>query len=533
MTSHSPLDVFCGRNLVCLFVVFSILVAGYLPCVMAQTVPLVVYGYIHNPDGSAASGASVTASAAGTSGHATAGSDGKYQITLSVPPGSQSVSVSASLGSLSGSGSGSGEGSVRVDITLHAAAPPPPPPSPTSSVSISLTKTVIALGESITITGTVKPPRAITVTIEMSTDQATWSNLIQVTSTQSGVYSYVWTPPGVDVIYYLRARIPASGSLPAATSGVVTLQVTMMPGATVKLSNATTLPSGDICHVYACSSSSSLMMSVDADKKKISITVSGPSGTTGTTMIFLPDELMDAYGMTAGDLLFTVDGIEVTPTILGVPGGYIVTLIYSHSSHAIAVYYSTYQIAVTVLDHAGSPVAAGTIVNLTGPVTRSASTNASGIALFTKLVAGSYVISALEPGTAGNVSLTVASSGRLVLRTTIGGLQAQYDALQTEHQQLQTTYQRLQGEHQTLQIDYESLQASYEDLQSENQRLQGDYDNLRNLALGYGAAATALVILLAVLLYRARKAQPRKPATQENRKTGGQEMNDTVVYAGE
>jgi hypothetical protein len=487
-------------------------VAGYLPCVMAQTVPLVVYGYIHKPDASAASGASVHASAAGSSGFATAGSDGKYQITLSVPPGSQSVSVTASLGSLSGSGSGSGEGSVRVDVTLHEAPPPPPPPGQTSSVSISLTKTVITLGESVTITGIVKPSRAITVTIEMSTDQATWSNLIQVTSTQAGVYSYVWTPPGTEVTYYLRAKIPTSGSLPAATSGMVALQVTMMPGAAVRLSNSTNLPSGEPCWVYACSSSPSLTMSIDAEKKKISIIASGSSGTTGTTMIFLPDELLDAYGMTADDLLFTVDNVEVTPTLLEVPGGYIVTLIYSHSSHAITVYYATYQIAVSVLDHAGSPVAAGTLVSLTGPVTRSASTNASGIALFTRLIAGSYVVSALEPGTAGSTSLAVTSSGRLVLLTTIGGLQAQYQTLQTEHQQLQNTYQQLQGEHQTLQTEYGSLQANYEDLQSENQQLQKDYENLRNLALGYGAASTVLVILLAVLLYRGRKAQqPREP----------------------
>jgi hypothetical protein len=70
------------------------------------------------------------------------------------------------------------------------------------------------------------------------------------------------------------------------------------------------------------------------------------------------------------------------------------------------------------------------------------------------------------------------------------------------------------------------LQANYENLQSENQQLQKEYDNLRNLALGYGAASTVLVILLAVLLYRARKARPREPAVKEGILTGSRERSD-------
>jgi len=483
--------------------------SGVLKPAMAPGVPFNVYGYVKDDSGSPVTGAAVTVRSPIDQGSTTTDSEGRYAVTLSVNGPGDSISVSATHGSLSGSASGtvpSGTSSMQIDVTLRQPGPPPPPPpppTPTSAVTISLTKAVVAPGESVTITGTVSPSRAITVAIEVSTDQASWTNLAQVTSTAAGVYSRVWVPPGAEITYYLRSSIPASGDLPSATSGVVSLQVTMMPDANQRLTNSTTLPTGEPCRVQACSSSSSLTMSIDVVEKKISITVSGPSGTTGTTMIFLPDELLNAYGMTAEDLLFTVDGVEVTPTMARVPGGYVVTLTYTHSQHTVAIYYVTYRLEVSVLDDAGNPVVAGTTVNMSGPVTRIASTNSSGIVVFTKLVAGDYTISASEP--AGNATLTVSKSGHLVLRTTIGSLQAQYQELHAQYQQLQDTYQQLQTAYEGLQAEHQSLEATYQQLQREYQEVQEEYEKMRTLALAYGAGSVVIVIVFAVLLHRARK----------------------------
>ena len=509
-----------GRSMTVQVLVVSLLLVLGCYCmesVIAPGVPFNVYGYVKDEQGSPVAGASVTVTSPIDQGSTATDSQGRYAVTLSVNGAGDAITVRATSGSNSGSASGtvpSGSSSMRIDVTLHPPAPPPPPPpppTPTSSVSLLLTKTAITPGESVTITGKVSPARAITVTIELSEDQVTWSYLAQVTSTSAGSYSHAWTPSGAELTYYLRSSIPASGSLPAATSGVVVLQVTMMPGATVRLSNSTALPNGGPCNVFACSSSSSLTMSIDATEKKISITISGPNGTTGTTMIFLPDELLDAYNMTVDDLLFTVDGAEVTPTIVGVPGGYVVTLTYYHSSHVMAVYYATYRIAVTVLDHAGRPVVAGIIVNLVGPVTRSVSTNASGIALFTRLIAGNYAVSALEPGTAGNTSLTVTSSGGLVLRTTIGGLQAQYEELETQYQRLQEAYQQLQTTYQGLLTEQQSLENTYQQLQTEHQELQKEYGDLRMLFVAYAGTSIAVVAALGFLLLRRRRhGQPKQ-----------------------
>ncbi|MEM2941701.1 MAG: carboxypeptidase-like regulatory domain-containing protein [Thermoproteota archaeon] len=94
-------------------------------------VPLVVDGYISMPDGSPASGASVTVSVSGgPSGSATSGGNGYYRVDLTVSPGTHTVTVRASKGSYSGSATGSGEAHISVNVRLSEAPPPTPPPTP-------------------------------------------------------------------------------------------------------------------------------------------------------------------------------------------------------------------------------------------------------------------------------------------------------------------------------------------------------------------------------------------------------------------
>ncbi len=113
------LKLFQASLLLCLALMASS--AGVSPA-RAQGVPVVIYGYVHMPDGSPAAGASVLATCDSDSGSATTNPQGYYQITLSIE-GSQTVRVTARKGDLSAVRYikvGEGTGKVQVNLTLRS-----------------------------------------------------------------------------------------------------------------------------------------------------------------------------------------------------------------------------------------------------------------------------------------------------------------------------------------------------------------------------------------------------------------------------
>jgi hypothetical protein len=495
-------------------IILAVLTAATLSSFVEAQVPVAVWGYVYMPDGSPASGASVTVSGGGDSASTTAGSDGKYgPVTLTVSSTPVTITVKASKGEYSGSASASGEGTIRIDVHLSKAAPPPPPPPPpppTSSVSISVSKSSVRPGESVTVSGTVSPSREIAVTIEFSTDKVSWEKLVEVKSSSSGVYSYVWYPNGSEVTYYLRASIPSQGNLPSATSGIVSVQVTSLPGAAVSSASNVTLPTGKTSYVRVSSTSSSCNVSVDVKNKKVLINVSGPKNTTGTTVLFVSDELLASYGTTIEKVVFMIDNREVSPLIARVIGGYTVTFTYTHSTHTIEVYYVTYELSISVLDYSGKPVP-GVTLNLTGPLSRISKTNSSGVAVFSKLIQGNYSIAALSPEVAGEATLTVTKSQTLTLSTTIGLLKSKYEELQNKYNELKENNEKLYASFQDLNAKYNSLNSSYVNLKASFEKLQKDYDGLRTISMAYGVVSIVIIAALLALFYRARKpTQPKQ-----------------------
>jgi len=482
----------------------TVLIVAALQSFVVAQVPVAVWGYVYMPDGSPAAGASVKVSGGGDSASTTAGSDGKYgPVTLTVSSTPVTITVSASKDSYSGSASASGEGTIRIDVHLSAPAPPPPP-TPTSSVTISVSKSSVAPGEPVTISGTVGPSREITVTVEFSIDRSSWEKLVEVKSSSDGRYSYVWYPNGSELTYYLRASIPSQGSLPSATSGVVSVQVTSLPGATVTSFTNVTPPTGKVSYVRVSSTSSSCSVTVDVENKRVLISVSGPKNTTGTTVLFIPDELLASYGTTIEKLVFMIDNKEVSPLINRVIGGYTATFTYTHSTHTIEVYYVTYELYVEVHDYAGFPVA-GAILNLTGTLSRISKTNSSGVAVFSKLIPGNYSISALSPEIAGSTTITVSKSQGLTLSTNIGELKSKYEELQNSYNNLQEENKKLNAAYSELNTNYNSLNSSYASLEASFEKLQKDYESLRTISIAYGVVSIAIIAALSVLFYKARK----------------------------
>ena len=138
-------------------------------------VPITVYGYVYMPDGSPAPGASVTVSAGGAKKSATTDSNGKYSVTLSVESIPVTVKVTAKKGSYTGSATKSNvAGAVRIDVKLKAQQPPPTQPKKKKvKVEITIQKEVYALGETVTINGTITPETSGNVEIYVTPPNGT------------------------------------------------------------------------------------------------------------------------------------------------------------------------------------------------------------------------------------------------------------------------------------------------------------------------------------------------------------------------
>ncbi|RLG48518.1 MAG: hypothetical protein DRN90_03430 [Thermoproteota archaeon] len=131
--------------------------------VLAQGTPLVVYGHVYMPDGSPASGASVTVSCEEDVKSTSTDSGGYYQVTLTVTK-SQSIKVVAKKGNLQASktvNAGPSTGKVQVDLTLREATTPGAEGEEAKKpefkfLELSASKQTVVIGENLIVYGKVK-----------------------------------------------------------------------------------------------------------------------------------------------------------------------------------------------------------------------------------------------------------------------------------------------------------------------------------------------------------------------------------------
>lgn len=102
----------------------------------------------------------------------------------------------------------------------------------TSSITISVDKKFIVLGESVTISGSIKPAVSTTVKIEYSKGGG-WSTLRTVQASK-GKYSFTWTPES-EGSYSLRASWSGNDKYFGATSSVVSFTVSSKQRSTITL----------------------------------------------------------------------------------------------------------------------------------------------------------------------------------------------------------------------------------------------------------------------------------------------------------
>ena len=195
------------------------------------------------------------------------------------------------------------------------------------------------------------------------------------------------------------------------------------------------LPSNETVEVISSTNSSSIGFKVDVEKGVVEANVTGPEGTTGTMNIFIPNSLLEYYGKTITNIVFTVDKIPIKPEIVELSNGYLATLRYSHSERVIHVYYVTYSLSVTVLNYDNLTLANAYVV-LDGPVKTSNFTDNSGTAYFSSLPKGEYAVMIYYGPLVGEDSLNMNEDKAVTIRTTVGKLEAEYAELSTKYDNL-------------------------------------------------------------------------------------------------
>ncbi|MCW3994691.1 MAG: hypothetical protein NWE98_00895 [Candidatus Bathyarchaeota archaeon] len=170
------------------------------------------------------------------------------------------------------------------------------------------------------------------------TGGATWQDLAYVITGDDGSFTCVWMP-SASGNYAIRATWMGDETL-AGISKTVNFAVT---------------PSEDANqNVFTIASNSTLTsLAFNSETNELSFGVSGPSGTGGYVQVCLPKSLVND----ASKLTVNMDGNRIDYAYFGKDNVWIITLIYSHSSHNIVVGLNEQPSSVTSIgDVLNSPV---------------------------------------------------------------------------------------------------------------------------------------------------------------------------------
>lgn len=240
-----------------------------------------------------------------------------------------------------------------------------------------------------------------------------------------------------------------------------------------------------------------LNATLDAAGKRILISLPEPAGSFGRTVFFIPDELLASFNASMGKLFFAIDGREARPLAARAANGYTLTFAYPRGARTIEIVLETYELRVRVLDRAGNPIP-DALLNLTGPVNRTATTDRGGTATIAGLIPGTYNLSLLLRASAiFTATIPVSSSLDLTLsidaESLCGELAAAYNELKAK---------------------YDALRVAHESLRRDFWKLASDYENLKSVLVAYVAlSAVALTTFSALYIGERRaRARGREPA---------------------
>jgi len=197
------------------------------------------------------------------------------------------------------------------------------------------------------------------------------------------------------------------------------------------------LPGNDETEVIMSTSSALTAFTADAANGRIKANITDPIGSSGIMNIFVPEKMLNSYGKTMFDLAFTVDDTSVTPDIVEVAGGYLITIHYTHTPRTVSLYYLTFSLTIVVKDFQNETLALAN-VSLTGPTRLSKITNNTGSATFRSLPGGTYQMQVYYGLIIGEQTINITQDQTIIINTTAHKTEVEYTELQTKFQNLAT-----------------------------------------------------------------------------------------------
>ena len=197
----------------------------------------------------------------------------------------------------------------------------------------------ITLGSTITITGYIDPAAPeIPILLKIRHNCEDWAQLATVYTTPSGEFSYDWTPE-LDGEFIIKAYFCGSDGLKSAVSELNTVYVATV----TQEGNETDLlcESPDILSLESNSTVSDLLF--DSEHAVLSFTVTGPNQTTGYVQVMVAKELMP----TITGLVVNIDGTDTEYHASETEDAWLITISYSHSSHAVQMLLSASTLSLS------------------------------------------------------------------------------------------------------------------------------------------------------------------------------------------
>ena len=243
---------------------------------------------------------------------------------------------------------------------------PTPPPTVAPNIDLSCISTVAGSLFRVDINGSVtlnnKPLSDKAVLISYSvTGGRTWESLTLAQTTTDGTFSVVWTPE-VTGNYLIKATVEAT-------------QTTALSEKTINLALIPDNPENPNSNMFTINSNSTIReFKFDPDNKRLTFTVEGPTGTTGTVNVYIPKATLSSIS-TLKAYIDDNNQVDFSSTSKG--DSWLISFSYTHSIHQIALdldatptntqpanntaNWATYAIIITVVAIAVAVV--GTIVH--------------------------------------------------------------------------------------------------------------------------------------------------------------------------
>jgi len=370
-----------------------------------------------------------------------------------------------------------------------------------STIYISVFPVVPEKGETLKIYGSIDPPHAnVPVTIYLEW-MGVRRKLGTVRTNENGAYLYAFKIELTGEVKFY-AEWPGSREYEGARSKSLTL---IVKEEIVK--KRVVLPTKEEAEIRLVSNSTETEAEVSLEERRITVKVSGPRGAKGVLKLFIPVSLLEAYNSSINRVLFLLDKNPIEPAeIREVETGYLLTLVYSHSTRRIDVYYVTYSISIKVLDYGKKPVERAE-VNLTGPVSLTAKTNATGEACFMRVPAGTYRVEVYYGPKVGEGVIEVPKSLSRLILTAVRKWEILYGEARERLKYTEARIRKLEISLEEAKTRIKKLKASLEETKSKYEAVRRELETYKSIAYTLPAVAVTCFIAGYIAGRRRRKGQ--------------------------